>query len=244
MTKILTIAGFDPSGGAGILRDAAVVRDFGLECFGVLTCNTIQNDSTFVSVHWLSQKEIEAQIDVLKDENIEVVKIGLTKNIGMILFILNKVKLNFPKAKIVLDPILKTSSGFEMEHEQSKWEEIIEEIDVFTPNWEEIQSINGEDDFKKLALRWSENTSLCLKGGHSPNPEKDLLFLDGKCIEIIGRKEKLKSRHGSGCVYSSSFACAIAEGNKVEEAARIAKETTEMYLIGGTRNSIAATHEK
>jgi hydroxymethylpyrimidine kinase/phosphomethylpyrimidine kinase len=229
--NLLSIAGFDPSGGAGIMRDAAVVRDFNLGCFGVLTCNTIQNDSTFVSVHWLSQKEIEAQIEVLKDEKIEVVKIGLTKNIGMIRFILKKVKANFPMAKIVLDPILKTSSGFEMEHEQSKWEEIIKEIDVFTPNWEEMQSICRGNDFKELALRWSINTTICLKGGHSPHPEKDLLFQVGKCMEIIGRKEKLKSRHGSGCVYSTSFACAIAKGNRMEESARIAKDKTEQYLM-------------
>lgn len=231
--KILTIAGFDPSGGAGILRDAAVISDFNMECLGVLTCNTIQNERTFESVHWLSQTEIEAQIEILKDEDVAVVKIGLTKDLQMIHFILDKVNANFPKAKIILDPILRTSSGFSMEHDSKQWREIVKRVDVLTPNWTEMETISGKKDIEETAREWSKQTIICLKGGHSPHPELDLLFVDGKRKEIIGRKEKLVSRHGSGCTYSTAFACAMANGWEFEEVAKVAKNKTEKYLIEG-----------
>ena len=243
MKKILTIAGFDPSGGAGVLRDAAVCSSFQLECLGVLTCNTIQNETSFKSIHWFSMEQIGKQIEILREEDIQVVKIGLTKDIEMIHSILDKVKPLFPKAKIILDPSLRTSSGFTMEHDRMQWKGILVKVDVFTPNWIEMQTLSGEKDIEEMAMEWSKETTICLKGGHSSHPEKDLIFVNGEKIEIIGREEKLVSRHGSGCVYSTSFACALAMGSDSNryhaylEAARVAKDRTEEYLICGYDSS-------
>lgn len=114
---ILTIAGFDPSGGAGILSDIKTIEANGGYGLGVLSANTWQNDIVFERVEWVSLKDIREQINILTNRfDVRYIKIGIVQNpvelYALLLFLRKKI----PDAIIVWDPILKASAGFLFHH--------------------------------------------------------------------------------------------------------------------------------
>ena len=112
--NILSIAGFDPSGGAGILADIKAIESNGGYGLGVLSANTWQNDIAFRKTKWMTLEEIKEQINILL-ERLPVMhfKIGLIESTDVLLSLVQFIKLHIPEAVIVWDPILKASAGFE-----------------------------------------------------------------------------------------------------------------------------------
>src|SRR3989338_7600616 len=112
-SHILTIAGFDPSGGAGILADIKTFEQHRLLGMAVNTANTVQNDEEFLAVNWRSETEIFDQLDVLlKRFSFPVVKVGLLPSFGLLVDL--KKRLGH-KTKIVWDPVLSASAGFDLQ---------------------------------------------------------------------------------------------------------------------------------
>ena len=111
---VLSIAGFDPSGGAGILADIKTMEALQVQGFGVATSLTYQNENAFLGLHWISLERIIAQLKpLISIYPISVVKIGLIESPTVLQGLLNYLKENLPSVRIVWDPILRASAGFD-----------------------------------------------------------------------------------------------------------------------------------
>ena len=212
---ILAIAGLDPSSGAGLTADIKTFEN--LKCYGVSVCiaTTIQNDVEFKDCYWISISTIKEQIKILFDRfNIDVVKIGIVENWKILLEIIDYVLSFNPTAKIVLDPVLKASSGytFHKDFTEADFEEVLSKIYLLTPNYSEIQSLYPNKSVEETLSHIQTKTNVFLKGGH--NTERlgvDFLYSKGgNKFSFNPKKGKYHEKHGSGCVLSSAIASYIA----------------------------------
>lgn len=227
-TNILTIGGFDPCAGAGVLADIKTFEQLGLYGHAVNTANTIQVEDQFVSVNWVDDSIIEQQLDLLLSKyEFSVVKVGLIPSLGWIKKI--KSKLN-DDVKIVWDPILKASAGFEFDH-SGDFSEALSHVYLITPNTIEAQSMMNENDAHDAAQLMSKHCHVLLKGGHSEErPGFDYLYFKDTKLEYTPRSAQVSAKHGSGCVLASAVASYLALGKAVVEACERAKTYTEMVL--------------
>lgn len=230
---VLSIAGFDPSGGAGVLADVKTFEQSGVQGLSVNTANTIQNENEISYVDWIDDDVIFDQIEILKNHPVKAVKIGLVGNGKLFGEILEKVITNWPEVPIVWDPILESTSGFifHESHSTDTWKKNIENLTLITPNIDEMRLLSGVEDEKKGALVWSKRCSILLKGGHSDSQKGvDELYENGEGNAISGNGKILNEKHGSGCVLSSRIAAELAKGKSLIEACTISKEYTEQFL--------------
>ncbi|MBD1421556.1 hydroxymethylpyrimidine/phosphomethylpyrimidine kinase [Sphingobacterium chuzhouense] len=224
---VLSIAGFDPSGGAGVLADIKTFEQLEVQGMAIITANTIQTENTLSYVDWLDIKVIRRGIEVLMQRYmITVVKIGIIKNVAFLEDILTCVRACNPGVFIIWDPVLKSSSGavFFQEDGGRSLAAVINHIDLITPNFDEYQILEPyfKNDF---------SNALLIKGGHrDDHTGMDVLRQGTAVSEIHPHAPKIYPKHGSGCVLSSAVAAYIAWGNGLEEACRKAKVYTERFL--------------
>jgi hydroxymethylpyrimidine/phosphomethylpyrimidine kinase len=233
----MSIAGYDPSGGAGLLADIKTFEQLKVQGLGVCTAMTLQTESECLSLNWQPLEEILSAIDVLmKNYHLEVVKIGVVKDAEFLSEIIKIIKINNSEIKIVWDPVLKSTSEFSFFdlNTISELENVLKQIDLITPNYNEYKVIQKNHLFEK-----SENTcSVLIKGGHREDKiGTDILIENGKEVSIYPTDETsvYYPKHGSGCVLSSAIASYLALGKNVEEACRNGKLYIEKFL---TSNSI------
>jgi len=238
----LTIAGFDPSGGAGLMADVKTFES--LKCYGlaVQTANTEQNDIKLIACQWIDISIIQGQLELLFERfDIDVVKIGIVKNWE----VLNKiVDILFEKnnsIKIILDPILRSSSDFKFHNQplieasvnENCFEEVLKKIYLLTPNYQEIEKLYTDRSIEETIKHISGVTNLFLKGGHRKEAiGKDELFTStGKHFILNPKEEKVFSeKHGSGCVLSSAITAYLAHGFPLLKSCFRAKRYTEKVL--------------
>lgn len=233
MTYILSVAGHDPSGGAGILADIKVFEHHRLLGFGAVTSITYQNENSFEGIHWLTFDEIIQQIKPLSKHNVEVVKIGLIKDLSQLNDLIDQLIVIFPGIKIVWDPILKASTGFEFHStlDSLLLDRICNKIYLITPNVLEAEKLwSGTAIENSLSI--SKSCYVFLKGGHIEKHSNDQLYFNGNLIKEF---EQVKlygvEKHGSGCVLSSAIAANLAQGKTIENACGEGKEYTKDFLI-------------
>ena len=232
-TQVISIAGFDPSGGAGILADIKTFEAHKITGFGITTGITVQNESEFISCEWVSDSLLQSQIEiVLKNREINFVKIGLIKNLDMIEEIINILFSFNQQIKIIWDPILKASAGFEFYRpDKNKIEKIVKKIYLITPNLIEIKIMYPELSPDKGAEQLAKHCNVFLKGGHNEeNPGKDILFENNKQLFFRPKKGLLPQKHGSGCVLSSAITANLAKGFKLHRACLKAKNYISIFL--------------
>jgi hydroxymethylpyrimidine/phosphomethylpyrimidine kinase len=236
---VLSIAGFDPCGGAGVLADIKTMEAHKVNGLAVATSITYQNENTIRGIQWLETQEIIHQINPLLEKyDLNVVKIGLIKNLEHLKEIVKYLKEKKSTIKIIWDPILKSSSGFTF-HESMNKEEVFElcrDIFLITPNIFEA-CIAGSNDPYKSSQILSCYTNVYLKGGHNETEKgRDYLFIknnlpDNKNVKNFRPKGKnLKEKHGSGCVLSSAIAANIAKGYPLLRACLMAKQYVQYFL--------------
>lgn len=226
--KILTIAGFDPSGGAGVLADIKTFESHKCLGFAVNTANTIQNENEFIVPNWVSEDEVFTQLEILlKEHKFEYVKVGLIPSIDFFMKLV--VKLD---AKIIWDPILSASAGFDFKHDLAQLREVLNKIFLITPNWKEVKQLSGNEDSLFGAEELGKYTNVYLKGGHNEKQlGKDFLFFDGERFSFNPKsKKKMSEKHGSGCVLSSALTANLALGNSINRACLKSKKYIENYL--------------
>ncbi len=231
---VLSIAGFDPSGGAGILADIKTFEQHKVLGLGVVTGLTFQNDSEFDGVKWIETDEIIKQIEVLSRKfKFEFIKIGMIKDLEMLAVILSP--LRTPNSKLIWDPILKASTGFEIHKtiDKKKVIDICKSIFLITPNTEEIRILTEEQDSMKGAKELSKYCNVFLKGGHNEKQKgKDFLFTtDGKVFPFRTKKIFEIGKHGSGCVLSSAITANLANGNNLQRACLKGKDYVTKFLM-------------
>src|SRR5881394_3441885 len=229
---LLTIAGFDPSCGAGTAADLKTFAAHG--CYGVaaITSLTVQNTQGVETVHNTPCAELRAQLEALaKDCNIAAVKIGMLGNRGNAAAVAEFLDANkFTHA--VLDPVIKSSSGAELlDAGGIKFvaTELFKRVNVITPNIPEAEVLTGltirePADMEAAARKLVEMGAhaVIVKGGHMDRAV-DILFESGEMIHLAADKVKVEKTHGTGCAFSSALAAQLASGRPLFEAAALAK---------------------
>lgn len=229
---LLTIAGFDPSCGAGVAADLKTFAAHG--CYGVaaITSLTVQNTQGVEAVHNTPSSELREQLEVLvKDSEIAAVKIGMLGNRGNAVVVgefLDAHKF----AHIVHDPLMRSSTDSELlDAGGIKYlaTELLKRSSVITPNVPEAEILTGitikdVNDMEAAARKLVEMgaKSVIVKGGHM-DKATDVVF-DGKAIyQLGGDKVKLENTHGTGCTFASALTAQLAAGRGLVEAATLAK---------------------
>ena len=239
MTKIrpcvLSIAGFDPSGGAGVLADIKTFEANKVLGMGVVTGLTFQNEDEFEGVEWIETSEILKQTELLfKKHKIEFVKIGMIRDLETLSEIINNIKRKTSNVKFIWDPILKASAGFEIHKtiEKEKVTELCKNIFLVTPNIDEIRILMDEKDEMKATKELSKHCNVFLKGGHSADKKgRDYLFTsEGKVFPFRAKKISENGKHGSGCVLSSAITANLAKGSKLQRTCLEGKEYVTKFL--------------
>jgi len=241
--KILSIAGFDPSGGAGLLADVKTIEANKCAAFAVSTANTIQNESQFVAVNWIDETVIFSQLDIiLKAHQFEFVKIGLIPSLDFLKKIIRRLKTQNSKLKLVWDPILSASGGFDFSYDLSELKEVLRDIYIITPNWIEIKQLSGNDNSQEGAEELAELTNVYLKGGHNPETKgKDYFYFEDQVLPFNPKVKVLYDKHGSGCVFSSALTSNLSFGYPVIKSCLRSK--SYMYKFLNSSPSLLGIHK-
>nr|WP_294858833.1 hydroxymethylpyrimidine/phosphomethylpyrimidine kinase [uncultured Fluviicola sp.] len=233
---VLSIAGFDPTGGAGVLADVKTCEQHACLGMGILTSNTIQTETNFLSVNWFDKKSIIDQLmPILQSYEISAVKIGIIENLDSLSEVITTIKSVFPKIPIVWDPVLAASSGFELHPgwDTESLNRLLGMIDLITPNVNEAKRLAQVEDEIEAGFHLARLTNVLLKGGHSSvRLGVDLLFEGGVPREIPSKSDspELAPKHGSGCILSAAIASNLARGKHLFEACQEAKYYIEKRL--------------
>lgn len=242
---ILTVAGLDPSSGAGITSDIKTFEAHGLYGLSVCTAVTVQNDVDFKECTWIDRKTIINQITILFERfNISVVKIGIIQSWEVLLEVVQVLKSCNPTIKIVLDPILKASAGFDFHSKENLkvFEKVLLNCDFITPNYDEIKALFPEKAIEETIEFISERTNIYLKGGHREEKRGWDEIYHSKIVQlnIPPITDSVFEKHGSGCVLSSALAVNLAKEISLEDACKNAKRYTEQFL--NSNDSLLGTH--
>ena len=229
---LLTIAGFDPSCGAGVAADLKTFAAHG--CYGVaaITSVTVQNTQGMEAAYNTPTAELRAQLEALaKDCVIDAVKIGMLGNRGNAVAVAEFLDAN-KFAHVVHDPVMKSSSGAELlDAGGIKYlvTELLKRSSLITPNVPEAEALTGlaiKDvaDMEAAARKLVEMgaRAVIVKGGHMEKPV-DVLFDGAEITHLVGEKGKEGAFHGTGCTFASAIAAQLAAGRTLMEAAMLAK---------------------
>ena len=236
---VISIAGFDPSAGAGILSDLKCFEAHRVYGFGICSALTVQTDSDFLKNDWLSATQIIDQLDpLLKKFPVLIAKIGLIRDLDTLEEVCIHLKQLNPEIKIVADPILKASAGYKF-HEWNlspeKLKNVLKRLYLITPNFQEMKSLGEDREVHSVCEEWSERVAVLLKGGHNPDaPGTDFLYTGKQCMELKPEQTEIFQKHGSGCVLSAAITARLALGNSLAEACLQAKQYTYIFLNSNT----------
>ncbi|MBS1661174.1 MAG: hydroxymethylpyrimidine/phosphomethylpyrimidine kinase [Bacteroidetes bacterium] len=232
--NVLVVAGYDQSAGAGVLSDIKTLEAHGVYGWAVCTGFTFQNEHTISRVQWFSQKEAFEQIDLcFASRPFDWVKMGITESLSSAGEIIRHLRQHNPNVKVVLDPVIRASSGYSFWGGHDQWEEVAAGCYLLTPNWEEIGWLYpGEDVMERCRLLTRDaGNGLYLKGGHHPElPGRDYLWSKGELQVLDAMATEVYPKHGSGCVLSSALAANLALGYSLPEAAVYSKRYIERFL--------------
>jgi len=236
----LSIAGHDPSAGAGLTADLKTMEQLGTYGLSVCTAITIQNDKQFEKVHWVLPDLLLQQIQVLQQRfEWKAVKIGLIQNWQ----VLAQLIVQFEDTPIVFDPIFSASAGFEF-HRGFDAFEVLKKITLITPNHLEIQQLIPNETPENGAKILSQYCAVLLKGGHSDTRLGwDELWQNGERIATFAPQQTaIHSKHGSGCVLSAAIAAYLAKGKSLTAACGLAKQYVEKFLT--SNDTLLGYHNK
>ena len=240
--QVLVVAGFDQCGGAGILADIKTLEAHGVYGYAVCTGMTFQNPRTISRVHWYEEKDIFEQIDLcFQSADFAYVKIGVARSPSMLSSIIRHLKRHNPAARIVLDPVIKASSGIDFWEgaDRKGFDALARECWLVTPNWEEIGWLYPGEDIPEVSRRLSGICNLYLKGGHHPQQRgRDYLWSGGtlQVLEPVAKEGTVYPKHGSGCVLSSSLTANLSLGYALPAAAVRSKGYIEQFLTSNKTN--------
>lgn len=243
MKKVLTIAGSDCSGGAGIQADIKTITAHKMYAMSAITALTAQNTTGVYGIMEASPEFVGQQLDcVFTDIFPDAVKIGMVSNADIIEVIAQKL-IQYGAKNIVVDPVMVATSGSRLLSDgamSALKTKLIPLADVITPNIPEAESlcefeINSAQQMLQAAEKISDilKDGVLIKGGHLTDSADDLLYANGKAIWFRSPKIDNPNTHGTGCTLSSAIACALAAGNSMEDSVRSAKDYITGALAAG-----------
>jgi len=232
---VLSIAGFDPCAGAGILADIKTFEQHKVYGAGINTALTLQTENDFISISWEDDNTILQSLKtMLSNYDVKAVKIGIIENINVLNQVVSCIHQKNTAIKIVADTVIKSSSGFNFWNEQMNEDtlsRILSKIFLITPNYNEVLQLMPSSDAKESAKRLSTYCNVLLKGGH--NEEElgtDYLFTKNNIERLAGNRDEMFPKHGSGCVLSAAITANLALGFGLSVSCINAKKYIEQFL--------------
>ena len=243
MKRILTIAGSDSGGGAGIQADLKVITLLGGYGMSVITALTAQNTVGVQGIHEVPARFVEKQIDsVLTDIGADAIKTGMLANQEIMEVVSEKIK-QYKVEKVVVDPVMISKSGASLlrkDAQEALIKKLIPLAWVVTPNLMEASAltglkINSLQGMKKAAhlIYKLGARHVVVKGGHLKGMAIDLLYDGRNFDEMEGPRIDTKNTHGTGCTFASAIATLLARGDSLPEAVRKAKTFITMAIQSG-----------
>lgn len=249
--RVLTIAGSDSGGGAGIQADIKAISAMGCYAASAITAVTVQNTLGVQAVHPVPLDILKGQIEVvLSDIGADAIKIGMLHSAEVVNVVADMIE-KYGIRNVVLDPVMVSTSGHRLIEEDAV--EVIKSrlmplARAITPNVPEAEilagcRITGEQDFDWIARRLSDlgGTSVLLKAGHLEGEMLTDYFYnaeDGSMTAMQSERISTRNTHGTGCTLSSAFAAALARGEDLTSAAKSAKKYIEQAIISGAEYEI------
>jgi hydroxymethylpyrimidine/phosphomethylpyrimidine kinase len=231
--RVLTIAGSDSGGGAGIQADLKTITVLGGFGMSVVTALTAQNTLGVQGIHDVPPAFVAAQFDsVAADIGVDAAKTGMLATSEIIRVVVRKIN-QYGIARLVVDPVMVAKGGMSLIREDAKntlIKELIPMAFVLTPNIPEAEVLTGMkietlDDMKKAAviIRKLGARHVVVKGGHLPGDAIDIFHDGEQFLEFASPRIATQDTHGTGCTYSAAIATMLASGREVAEAVAEAK---------------------
>ena len=253
--KVLTIAGSDSGGGAGIQADLKTFSAIGCYGMSVITALTAQNTQGVKGIHAVPPAFAVEQIEaVLTDIGADAIKIGMLYSAELIEAVARELKKQGAR-KIVLDPVMVAQSGDKLLQDdaiEAIKENLMPLADVVTPNIPEASVLTGRrlnrrEDIESAAetLAQHGSRSILIKGGHGDESKStDLLFLarESRFVSLEADRIETRNNHGTGCTLSSAIASYMAKGMDIEEAVQKAKAFMNHAIAAGAAYKIGHGH--
>ncbi|MGL6115155.1 MAG: bifunctional hydroxymethylpyrimidine kinase/phosphomethylpyrimidine kinase [Cetobacterium sp.] len=248
MKKILTIAGSDSCGGAGIQADLKAISAQGAYGMSVITAITAQNTQGVFSVEELSKEIIEGQLKAIFDDiKVDGIKVGMLSS-KYIIDTVNEQLIKYKGKNIVIDPVMISKSGFNLLRPEAveALTNLIKIADLVTPNIPEAEvlanmKIETEEDMIEAGKRIKSMgpKNVLIKGGHRMDKPTDILLTEaGEIIKYESKRYETKNTHGTGCTLSSTIASYLGKGYSMEEAVGEGKK----YISKAIENSFSIGH--
>ena len=253
--RVLTIAGSDSGGGAGIQADIKVISATGSYAASAITAVTVQNTLGVQDVHPVPVETIAAQISaVLDDIGADAVKIGMLHSSEVVKAVASTLR-KYDIRNIVLDPVMVSTSGHRLIEESAVavlTSDLAPMARVITPNIPEAEILAGEkiasqNDLPRIARKLScgGKVSVLMKAGHLTEDVLTDVFYNAEedhFVELKSRRSSTKNTHGTGCTLSSAFASYLAQGFSLDDAASAAKRYIASAIESGARYEIGHGH--
>lgn len=248
MKTVLSIAGTDPTGGAGIQADLKTIEAHNLFGMSVITAVVAQNTTGVFGMQPVYASLIKQQIDcVFDDIRPDAVKLGMLYNAENICVTAERLRAHRAQ-NIVLDPVMISSSGHDLlrpDASKSLIEEIFPLCTLITPNLAEASVLSGLHISTKLQMEQAAKIissqtggAVLVKGGHLSDCADDLLYADNQIHWLPAARIHNPNTHGTGCTLSSAIACGLAQGISLVDSVKRAKR----YLIACIRYGLDLGH--
>jgi hydroxymethylpyrimidine/phosphomethylpyrimidine kinase len=244
--SVLSIAGFDGSGGAGLQADIKTASALGCYSTNVLTAIAVQNTQGVRASYAIPSQAIQEQLEVIFEDIIpDCIKIGMLFNTAVIDVVADFLKLHAQSIPIVLDPVMVATSGDRLLQPDAK-DQMIKKLfplcTILTPNHDESLALLNEKDAwisKKIIgerLLQLVHGAVLIKGGHDTTIDAvDVLFQKNKApVYFSSPRIHTKHTHGTGCTLSSAIASYIAKGEPLETACLFAKDYVTNAIVSGS----------
>ncbi|MCG9680138.1 bifunctional hydroxymethylpyrimidine kinase/phosphomethylpyrimidine kinase [Vibrio sp. Isolate24] len=252
---VLTIAGSDSGGGAGIQADIKAMSATGSYACSVITAITSQNTLGVSAIHPIPLEHIESQLDaVFTDLNVVAVKVGMLADARIIKVVADKIR-QYQPAYLVVDPVMVATSGdllLEQSAISTLKEQLIPMADLITPNLPEGAALidsavpENEDQMGNMieGLRALGAKAVLLKGGHLENDDNsnDLLILAQTSELLSAKRLPTRNTHGTGCTLSSAIASYLAQGNRLHKAVYLGKQYISQAIAHADELNVGKGH--
>lgn len=254
IANILTVAGSDPSGGAGIQADLKTFAARGTYGMAALTALTAQNTRGVIGVQLVPSAFVADQIKaVFADVRVDAIKIGMIGTAEIAEAVADALT-QHRDVPIVLDPVMVAKGGASLlarDAVEALTRRLLPLATLVTPNLPEAAALLGEPEAanREVMARHAERLltlgprAVLVKGGHLSDPDSpDVLVQDGVLTWLEGRRSKTVNTHGTGCTLSSAIAAELGKGLELREAVRVAKDYVSAAIARSDELTVGSGH--
>ena len=244
VARVLTIAGSDSGGGAGIQADLKTFQELGVYGMSAITAVTAQNTLGVQAVYPMSAIAVAQQIRAVgSDIGVDAVKTGMLFSSEIIIAVAESIQA-FGWTKVVVDPVMIAKGGAKLLQEEAiraLTERLLPLTTVITPNIPEAEKLTGMTIFNKMDKEEAARRIagfgakyVIIKGGHDTGLEAvDLLFDGTDFTELVGKRVTTERTHGTGCTFSAALTAGLAQGLDIESSMRQAKAFIQAAIEDG-----------